>query len=463
MPSLQLVFQIITGLGPYFSVAIFLAIVLGLFLPWGVMNPQKWLYLYIIGLCLLPFGANDTDGSGSLYKQLTWTLLYILCFVSVVRSRDNIAAQKINIPIELLLLYGFIFITIAWSDYKLSSFKRYILLIGLLLIAILSSKLSVLEKSFANLVDKPLAFFMLIGLVVAVAWPRLAFDADGALRAFTSHKNTWGQFMLLCSLVFFNNVLSRSNRLIYLPLLMISLGMLYMSKSATSLLAFLLVAFCVLLIQGFSSKNIASKLIMLALVLAASVSTLVYSVTQGDLPFTSLIDAIYKATDKNTTLTGRTFLWQLMGAEIARHPWLGTGFGGFWVGLDGSAGALSRRLDWGPPTQAHNGYIDVVNEIGIIGMAILATVLVSHIYRCCALYNKNTRQHFFLHFSIIIGALFLNYAESSLTQGTNLWWIILTCSIIDVFNRFHAHGPSRELTPNIKSAHVNNGGTFNGF
>ena len=243
MPSLQLVFQIIMGLGPYFSVAIFLAIVLGLFLPWGVMNPQKWLYLYIIGLCLLPFGANDTDGSGSLYKQLTWTLLYILCFVSVVRFRDNIAAQKINIPIELLLLYGFIFITIAWSDYKLSSFKRYILLIGLLLIAILSSKLSVLEKSFANLVDKPLAFFMLIGLVVAVAWPRLAFDADGALRAFTSHKNTWGQFMLLCSLVFFNNVLSRSNRLIYLPLLMISLGMLYMSKSATSLLAFLLVAF----------------------------------------------------------------------------------------------------------------------------------------------------------------------------------------------------------------------------
>jgi exopolysaccharide production protein ExoQ len=444
MPSFQLVFQIIAGLGPYFSVAIFLAIVLGLFLPWGVINPQKWLYLYIIGLCLLPFGANDTDGSGSLYKQLTWALLYILCFVSLVRSRDNISTQKINIPIELILLYGFIFITIAWSDYKLSSFKRYILLIGLLLIAILSSKLSMLDKSFAKLVDKPLAFFMLLGLVVAVAWPRLAFDADGAFRAFTSHKNTWGQFMLLCSIVFFNNVLNRNNRLIYLPLLTISLGMLYMSKSATSLLAFISAAFCVLLIQGFSSKNIASKLIMLAIVLAASVSTLVYSVTQGDLPFASLIDFIYKATDKNTTLTGRTFLWQLMGAEIARHPWLGTGFGGFWVGLDGSAGTLSRRLDWGPPTQAHSGYIDVVNEVGFIGMTILAMVLILHIYRCCALHDADNRQHFSLHFSIVIGALFLNYAESSLTQGTNLWWIVLTCSIIEVFNRFHSLDPSRK-------------------
>lgn len=444
MPTLQLVFQIIAGLGPYFSVAILLALLLGLFLPWGVMNPKKWLYLYIIGLSLLPFGANDPDGSGSLYKQLTWGLLYILCFVSIVKSRTDTTAQKINIPFELVLLYGFIFITIAWSDYKLSSFKRYILLIGLLLIAILSSKLSMLGKSFAQLIDKPLAFFMLLGLAAAVAWPRLAFDTDGALRAFTSHKNTWGQFMLLCSIVFFNNVLSRNNRLIYLPLLTISLGMLYMSKSATSLLAFISAAFCVLLIQGFSSKNIASKLIMLAIVLAASVSTLVYSVTQGDLPFTSLIDFIYKATDKNTTLTGRTFLWQLMGAEIGRHPWLGTGFGGFWVGLDGSAGTLSRRLDWGPPTQAHSGYIDVVNEVGFIGMGILAIVLISHIYRCCALHNAETRQQFSLHFSIVIGALFLNYAESSLTQGTNLWWIVLTCSIIEVFNRFHSPDPSRK-------------------
>jgi O-antigen ligase len=439
MPSFQLVFQIIAGLGPYFSVAIFLAIVLGLFLPWGVINPQKWLYMYIIGLCLLPFGANDTDGSGSLYKQLTWALLYILCFVSIVRFRDNISAQNINIPIELILLYGFIFITIAWSDYKLSSFKRYILLIGLLLIAILSSKLSMLDKSFAKLIDKPLAFFMLLGLVVVVAWPRLAFDADGALRAFTSHKNTWGQFMLLCSIIFLNNVLVSDNRKLYLPILVVSLTMLYASKSATSLLAFISSTLCVLVAYGFSSKKLAGKLILLSIMLTCAVGVLVYSILHGVLPFEALVELVYKTTDKSSTLTGRTQLWQLMGAEIARHPWFGTGFGGFWVELDGPSGALGRHLDWGPPTQAHSGYIDGLNEIGAVGMLLYAVVIAFHAYRCFELYSAGMKDQFLLHLGIIISFMITNYAESSLIQGTNIWWIIMTCSIIEVNNRLRLH------------------------
>jgi len=258
--------------------------------------------------------------------------------------------------------------------------------------------------------------------------------------------------LLLCSLIFFNNILNNRSRLLYISLLAISVVMLYMSKSATSLLAFTFSSFFILLIQGFSSKNITSKIIVLFIILAVAISTLVYSIAYGDLPFTRTIELIYKVTDKNTTLTGRTFLWQLMGAEIERHPWFGTGFGGFWVGLDGPAGALSRRLDWGPPTQAHNGYIDVVNEIGLVGAAILTIVLISHTYRCCALYNSKYQLHFPLHFSIIISSLFLNYAESSLIQGTNFWWIILTCSIIEVFNRSRDLVSDKKVTHNSKKS-----------
>lgn len=438
MPSLQLIFQIIAGLGPYFSVAILLAVFLGLFLPWGVMHPQKWLYFYIFSIAFFAFGGTDPDGSGSLFKQGTWGILYILCFISIYRPRKEKDLPVIHFPMELLILYGFIFISIGWSDYKLSSFKRYILLIGLLLIAVLSTKISISEKSFVKILTRPLAIFMLGGAVIAAALPTLAFDSDGALRAYTSHKNTWGQFMLLCSIIFFNKFLSRDNRKLYLPLLVISLAMLYMSKSATSLLAFIFSSLCVILLQSLSSKNMTGKLLVLALVLASAVSTLVYSILHGHLPFNDLIELVFKATDKSTTLTGRTFLWKLMGAEIERHPWFGTGFGGFWVGLEGAAGALVKRLDWGPPTQAHSGYIDAVNEIGFIGMAIIMVVLMSHIYRCCILYKISPRDNFPLHISIVISTLIVNYAESSLIQGTNISWIILTCSIIEVFNRVHA-------------------------
>jgi exopolysaccharide production protein ExoQ len=453
MPSLQLVFQIISGLGPYFFTAISLAVFLGIFLPWGVSHPQKWLFLYIFGVVLLPFGGNDPDAGGSLYKQMTWGLLYVLCFVVILRSRKDNNSPKIRIPLEFILLYAFLFFTIAWSDYKLSSFKRYLLLVGLMMIAIISSKLSVRDRTFSSLVDKPIAFFMLCGAATAVAWPSVAFDTDGALRAFTSHKNTWGQFMLLCSVVFLTNVMARRNRMLYLPLLVVALILLYLSKSATSLLAFVFSTLCVLIFHGFSSKNITGKLVLASVTLTGAVAILVYSILHGQLPFDALIELVYTSTDKSSTLTGRTQLWQLMGSEIARHPWLGTGFGGFWVGLDGPAGALGRRLDWGPPTQAHSGYIDSLNEIGAVGMLLLAIVIAFHAYRCFGLYSKGLTDHFLLHVAILVSFLLNNYAESSLIQGTGMWWIIFTCSVVEVHNRLRLNQISTKKPPAVRSAY----------
>jgi exopolysaccharide production protein ExoQ len=438
MPSIQLAFQIIAGLGPYILIAILLATLIGILLPWGIENPKKWLFLYIIGLCLLPLGGSDPSGGGSVYKQITWGLLYVICVVMLTRAQKDKASPDIRFPIELILLYGFLLFTIIWSDYKLSSFKRYLLLVGLFLIANISSKISLRSGSFTSIIDKPLAFFMFCGIAVAAISPGTAFDSDGSLQAFTSHKNTWGQFMCLCSLVFFNNVLARDNRKLNIPLLAISLFVLFLSKSATSMLAFTFSACCLLLINGFSSKSAVGKLTVLILILISSVATLVYSITHGNLPFDALTDIVFKVTDKSKTLTGRTFLWQLMGAEIQYHPWLGTGFGGFWVGLEGAAGVLVRRLDWGPPTQAHSGYIDVVNEVGFVGLVVVLIVLIAHLYRICTLYNPTTRKHFSLHFSMLTSFMILNYAESSFIQGTNIWWIIITCSLVEVFNRAQA-------------------------
>ena len=169
--------------------------------------------------------------------------------------------------------------------------------------------------------------------------------------------------------------------------------------------------------------------------LTASVAFLVYCVLHGKMPFEALIDLIFTSMDKSSTLTGRTQLWEFMEAEIIRHPWFGTGYGGFWVGLDGPAGALVRRLDWGPPTQAHSGYIDGLNEIGIIGMLIFSYLIATHIYRCFRLYSIGMFSHFVLHSAIAISFLVKDYAESSLIQGTHLWWIIMTCSILEVSNR----------------------------
>jgi len=46
-----------------------------------------------------------------------------------------------------------------------------------------------------------------------------------------------------------------------------------------------------------------------------------------------------------------------------------------------------------------------------------------------------------------------NYAESSLIQGTGMWWIIFTCSVVEVHNRLRLNQISTKKPPAVRSAY----------
>jgi O-antigen ligase len=72
---------------------------------------------------------------------------------------------------------------------------------------------------------------------------------------------------------------------------------------------------------------------------------------------------------RRSDLTGRsTEIWPLVLQEAATHPILGSGYGGVW----GLGGPLSTTLRL---EQAHNGYLDVYLQLGIVGCVLLALFL----------------------------------------------------------------------------------------
>jgi O-antigen ligase len=86
------------------------------------------------------------------------------------------------------------------------------------------------------------------------------------------------------------------------------------------------------------------------------------------------------------TFTGRTEIWEHILPEIGRQPWLGHGFGSFWdVGAQLNP-ILSAPTDaWYRNAQlintAHNGYLDVLLQTGLVGFAISLVAIL----RCLAL------------------------------------------------------------------------------
>lgn len=90
-------------------------------------------------------------------------------------------------------------------------------------------------------------------------------------------------------------------------------------------------------------------------------------------------DFIVHVMGKDTTLTGRTVLWQHAADLIPGHPLLGVGFQAFWRQNDVNAESLWSQFHVLSRTgfHFHNTYIEATVELGYLGAALLAATVLS--------------------------------------------------------------------------------------
>jgi O-antigen ligase len=74
------------------------------------------------------------------------------------------------------------------------------------------------------------------------------------------------------------------------------------------------------------------------------------------------------------TLTGRTELWSELMTYVAARPIVGYGFEGFWGPMHTASVALS--MGWVVP-HAHNGYIEMLLDLGGVGLVLFVVALLS--------------------------------------------------------------------------------------
>ncbi|MCP2637504.1 O-antigen ligase family protein [Microbacterium sp. HD4P20] len=93
-----------------------------------------------------------------------------------------------------------------------------------------------------------------------------------------------------------------------------------------------------------------------------------------------LRDTIFAALGRSSDLTGREAIWQAVLGRTAEHPWVGWGFATPWAPWDP---AFDRWVvDHGQTVlQAHNMWIDVSMQLGIIGVVLIATVYLAFVWR----------------------------------------------------------------------------------
>ena len=140
---------------------------------------------------------------------------------------------------------------------------------------------------------------------------------------------------------------------------------------------------------------------------------------------------------KGTDLTGRTQIWELVNEEITRHPLAGLGYASFWLGPGSMADHIINVLYW-IPLQSHNGYLDIVNEQGYIGLILIFLTFILHSYHLFRLAHFDRLQTAYLSamFVIVVAS---NITESGIFRGVGYQHIFFIISTIATTSALRRH------------------------
>lgn len=218
---------------------------------------------------------------------------------------------------------------------------------------------------------------------------------------------------LQCALLALAAMLTRwpgaRNRL-WLRYTLVGVGLagLWLSKSRTTLAAFVVAAALAMVLRA---RGTTRWLVLGGCLLATAVGAAAYSfVSVSVVGETAGIAAMGREEDVNT-LTGRLPLWAESWKAALHRPLVGHGFGAYW----NSKNVLrySDMFEWQIP-HAHNAYIDHVLAVGFVGLALYVLWVLSTAIVAWARYERSGRGAELFVFCLLIMSLVHGASESKI-------------------------------------------------
>jgi exopolysaccharide production protein ExoQ len=89
------------------------------------------------------------------------------------------------------------------------------------------------------------------------------------------------------------------------------------------------------------------------------------------IPNNTMVDDFLALVGKDSSLTGRTAIWDAAERVSADHPWFGVGIEGFWNPLNGMAQTLNENdsKPFGTKLSFHSAFWEVRVHLGFVGLA----------------------------------------------------------------------------------------------
>ena len=138
-----------------------------------------------------------------------------------------------------------------------------------------------------------------------------------------------------------------------------------------------------------------------------------------------LLAPIMQLTGKDMTFSARSTIWEVVKEHSRAAPWLGTGYGAYWTAepTPSSPSYIFMNLMYFYPTESHNGYLEILNDLGRVGLICLLAFLICFVRQAMQLMQFDRGQAV-LYLALLFQQMIDNLSESEWFSRT------ATCTIL---------------------------------
>jgi exopolysaccharide production protein ExoQ len=374
--------------------------------------PSQWLGYRVSSVVQAIEEGNPVD------RAILFGLIVLAVGVLISRSFKWGEFFARNFSLTAFLIFALI--SVVWSDFPFIAFRKWFRDLGdyLMILVVLSDAmpLEALRTFLRRL------YFLLIPLSVVMIkyYPQLSMQYNQWTGApeyigVSTSKNTLGALCMMSGIFFFWDTLTRwsdrkerrTRKIIFLNLIFLAmtLWLLHDAKSATSSVCLGIGCFIIAAVHsGWRTRHRGFVKWLIPGLFAVYLIAAFGLGLNGDLA---------GAVGRNSTFTGRTVIWRAI-LNTHTNPLVGTGYDSFWLGSRIQEVWAQTGYDI---TEAHNGYLDVYINLGIVGLFLVGSLLVSSYRRICNSLATTYSSSVSLAAGLLAIAFFYNLTEAAFSAS----------------------------------------------
>lgn len=343
--------------------------------------------------------------------KISSIVIGILVILTHVREARALLRQVNRFLLGFLLLAP---ASVIWSADQSATLARFVSYAAVVLISFAFCLVGWRRSRLQDVARPLFTLLLLASLVYIIMMPEEAIDFDKAgFHGLSGQKNPFGELAAFGTVLWMHGWIARENKL-WKAIVGAALGWtcLWLSRSATSILATVFASWLMLMLlrTSPSMRRYIPYVVALFAFLVIAYALAVLQIVPG--LATVLLGPIIAITGKDMTFSNRSVIWDIIKEHAQLHPILGTGYGAYWTGpvpTSPSYVFISRMYFW--PSEGHNGYIDVVNDLGFVGLICLLGYLVVYLRQSLQLFKRDRPE------GALYLALFFEQALNNLSES----------------------------------------------